>query len=167
MKEEMVGARKGRDAGLVARFGAEQSSEPLTPTPSQQQKTKEDERLSSRRILVVDDNRDARESLATLLRGMGYSVETARDSVSALETAASFLPQVVILDIVMPGASGFKTAELLRRQPLLENIVIITVTGWQDTLDDWLSKHAGCNYHLLKPLDMWALETILEKHLPT
>jgi CheY-like chemotaxis protein len=119
---------------------------------------------SSRRVLVVDDNRDARESLALLLRGLCYEVATARDSQSALETAASFLPQVVILDIIMPGVSGFRTAELMRQQPKLSDIVIISVTGWQQNVDDWLSKHSGCDYHLLKPLDVSRLETILDKH---
>jgi CheY-like chemotaxis protein len=122
---------------------------------------------SSHRILVVDDNRDARESLALLLRSQCYEVATARDSDSALETAVSFLPQVVILDIIMPGASGFKTAERLREQETLRDLVIITTTGYQQEPDDFLSKHSGANYHLLKPLDMDVLQEILEKHLPT
>jgi CheY-like chemotaxis protein len=121
---------------------------------------------SSRRVLVVDDNRDARESLALLLRSQCYEVATARDSQSALETAASFLPEVVILDIIMPGVSGFRTAELMRQHPALQDVVIISVTGWQQDVDDWLSKHSGCDYHLLKPLDLGKLETILQKHLP-
>jgi two-component system, sensor histidine kinase len=123
-------------------------------------------RVAAHRVLVVDDNRDARDSLALLLKTSGYSVETARDSGSALETAASFLPQVVILDIIMPGASGLKTAELMRLHPDLHDIIIISVTGWQHDVDDWLSKHSGCDYHLLKPLDIGKLETILQKHLP-
>ncbi len=131
---------------------ASQSSQQATP--------------QSRRVLVVDDNRDARDSLALLLRGLCCEVTTARDSQSALETAASFLPQVVILDIVMPGVSGFKTAELMRQQAELRDITIISVTGWQEDVDDWLSKHSGCDYHLLKPLDIEALQKILAKHLP-
>jgi CheY-like chemotaxis protein len=132
---------------------------------STSEKTKPDEG-SHRRVLVVDDNRDARDSLALLLGAKGYAVLTARDSSSALEAAATFQPRVAILDIVMPGASGFKTAELLRQQEGLRDIIIITVTGWQDEMDDWLSKHAGANYHLLKPLDMEKLQTILDKHFP-
>jgi CheY-like chemotaxis protein len=118
----------------------------------------------SRRVLVVDDNRDARESLATLLRSMCYEVATARDSTSALETATTFQPHVAILDIIMPGVSGFRTAELLRQQPGLRDITLISVTGWQDDIDDWLSKHSGCNYHLLKPLNTDVLVGILQKH---
>jgi CheY-like chemotaxis protein len=129
------------------------------------QNVKQDKALE-RRILVVDDNKSARTSLANLLTLMGYSVCTAHDSTSALEVAQTFQPQLAILDIVMPGGSGFKTAELLRRQEGLRNITIVSVTGWQDEMDDWLSKHAGCDYHLLKPIDMDKLEAILQKHLP-
>jgi CheY-like chemotaxis protein len=162
MEERVV----GREA-ISSRYSSASQQPTLDASSEKETEQTKQKALPPRRILVVDDNRDARESLATLLRGLGYSVETARDSASALETAASFLPQVVILDIIMPGVSGFRTAELMRQQPLLHNIVIITVTGWQETLDDWLSKNAGCNYHLLKPLDMERLETILQKYLPS
>jgi CheY-like chemotaxis protein len=129
------------------------------------QNSKQDKTLE-RRILVVDDNKSARTSLAYLLTIMGYSVCTASDSTSALEVAKTFRPQLAIIDIIMPGVSGFGTAELLRKQEGLRDITIVTVTSWQEEIDDWLSKNAGCNYHLHKPLDLARLETILQQHLP-
>lgn len=118
------------------------------------------------RILVVDDNRDARDSLALVLRTMGYAVQTAGDGESALTTALEFKPQLALLDVVMPGASGFRTAERLRQLEGLRDIIIVTVTAWQEEVDDFLSKNAGADYHLLKPIDMAALQKILEEHLP-
>jgi CheY-like chemotaxis protein len=119
----------------------------------------------SGRILVIDDNRDTRESLSLLLGTMGYTVQTAGDGSTAVSTALSFQPHLAILDVVMPGTNGFKTAELLRKQDTLRDLVIVTTTGWQQEPDDFLSKYSGANYHLLKPLDVGALQQILEKHL--
>jgi CheY-like chemotaxis protein len=121
---------------------------------------------TARRVLVADDNRDAREALSLFLGGMGYTVATARDGAAALELARTFQPHLVILDVLMPGASGFRTAELLREEPFMQDVVIVTMTGWQQTTDDWLAKHAGADYHLLKPLNTQNLQDILHKHLP-
>jgi two-component system, sensor histidine kinase len=161
----LVKARHEVDQLLIHRLAANDSALALEPSSARDETPKQDA-LPRGRILVVDDNKDARNSLATFLTSMGYSVCTARDSVSALEAAQTLQPQLAILDIVMPGGSGFKTAELLRRQPALSTIIIVSVTGWQDEMDGWLSRHAGCDYHLLKPLEVDKLEPILQLHLP-
>jgi two-component system, chemotaxis family, CheB/CheR fusion protein len=118
-----------------------------------------------RRILIVDDNKDARESLATLLREHGYLALTAHDGYSAIERAAEFKPHAVLLDIVMPGISGFKVAEMLRKQAALADALLITVTGWQQDVDGWLSKDAGCDYHFQKPLDFAVLDELFKTKL--
>jgi CheY-like chemotaxis protein len=132
---------------------------PVHETSKDEQNTTE----APRRILVVDDSKDARESLATLLRELGHEVQTASDGVSALCKALEVKPQAMLIDIVMPGGSGFKLAEEVRRNPLLRDTLLITLTGWDDDMDPWLSEHAGCDYHLTKPLDLTKLESLLEK----
>jgi DNA-binding response OmpR family regulator len=136
----------------------------LTLDSSEQETAKKEERTTQtpRRILVVDDSKDARESMATLLREFGYEVDTASDGSSAFAKALEFRPQVMLIDIVMPGGSGFKLAEEVRRDPRLRDTLLITLTGWDDNMDPWLSEHAGCDYHLTKPLDFTKLESCLE-----
>jgi CheY-like chemotaxis protein len=126
---------------------------------------KKTDQATPRRILIVDDNKDARESLATLLREHGYMALTAHDGYSAIERATEFKPHAVLLDIVMPGISGFKVAEMLRKQPAFADVLLITVTGWQQDVDDWLSKNAGCDYHFEKPLEFDVLDTLLKTEL--
>jgi two-component system, OmpR family, response regulator len=115
--------------------------------------------------LIVDDNQDARESLALLLREHGYMALTAHDGYSAIERATEFRPHAVLLDIVMPGISGFRVAEVIRKQPSLANALLISVTGYQQTADDWLSRNAGCDYHFEKPLEFAILDELLKTEL--
>jgi CheY-like chemotaxis protein len=126
-------------------------------------KDKESTTQTPRRILVVDDSKDAREATATLLRELGHIVEPAGDSSSALLKAVEFKPYAMLIDIVMPGGSGFKLAEQVRTHPLLRDTLLITLTGWDDDMDPWLSHHAGCDYHLTKPLDVGLLEAYLKQ----
>jgi two-component system, chemotaxis family, CheB/CheR fusion protein len=114
-----------------------------------------------RRAIVVDDNQDARESLAMLLRQYGFLVRTARDGEGALEAANEFAPHIMFIDIVMPGVSGYRVAELLRQKPALQQTTLVAVSGWADETARWLSKNSGLHYHLEKPLNMDLLETIL------
>jgi CheY-like chemotaxis protein len=130
----------------------------------EQQKRKSPQPLH--RILVVDDNKDARESTATLLREFGYFVATAHDGESALERALKFKPHVMLLDVVMPGISGYKVAERVRCNPSLYDTILITLTGFTQYADGWLSEHVGCDYHLLKPLDPFVLECLLSGESP-
>jgi CheY-like chemotaxis protein len=141
------------------------TSSGLTREPAKQETAKEEERAAEtpRRILVVDDSKDARESMAVLLRDLGHVAQTAPDGETALARAVDFQPHVMLLDIVMPGMSGFRVAEKVRADPVLWDTVLITLTGWDDDMDAWLSHHAGCDYHLTKPLDVGLLEAYLKK----
>lgn len=105
-----------------------------------------------RRVLVVDDNEDARELLAVMLEQAGYETSTAQDGPSALETAAANSPNIVILDIGLPGMSGYEVAASLRRIPTLSKTAIIALSGWGSPEDKRRALDAGFDVHLTKPV---------------
>ncbi len=115
------------------------------------------------RVLVVDDNRDAAESLAKLLKALGNEVRITYDGPSALEEAATFRPNVVLLDIGLPGMSGYDVARRMRQMPEVKDAVLIAQTGWGQDEDRRLSEEAGFNAHLVKPLDATELRRLLAK----
>jgi PAS domain S-box-containing protein len=116
---------------------------------------------SGLRILVVDDNRDAADSLAMLLGLQGHQVRVAYAGVEALEMTTSYAPDVVFLDIGMPGMDGFEVARRIRQQPGLANVVLVALTGWGQQADRSRTAEAGFNHHLVKPPDPKAVESIL------
>jgi two-component system CheB/CheR fusion protein len=113
------------------------------------------------RVLVVDDNRDAADSLAVLLRILGQDVQVAHDGPAALEAARRQRPDVVFLDIGMPGMDGYDVARGLRRQPGLERVKLIALTGWGQEEDRQRSQEAGIEHHLVKPAELEILKAIL------
>jgi PAS domain S-box-containing protein len=113
------------------------------------------------RVLVVDDNIDAAESLGHMLRLQGHEVNTAHDGPAALELAASFAPDVVLLDIGLPGMDGFEVARRLRQLVGLEQVLLIAQTGWGQEEDRQRSREAGIDHHLLKPLNLTTLQKLL------
>lgn len=116
---------------------------------------------SRRRILVVDDNEDAAESLAALLSIGGHETRMAHDGPDALLQAERFQPDVVFLDIGMPTLDGHETARLIRRQPWGQQMVLVALTGWGQSEDRRRSKEAGFNHHLVKPADPAVVEKLL------
>jgi PAS domain S-box-containing protein len=115
----------------------------------------------SRRVLVVDDNRDSADSMAMLLRATGHEVETAHDGPGALERAPHYLPEYVLLDIGLPGMNGYTVAERLRALPGLRNVKVIAMTGYGQEEDRKRSREAGFDHHLVKPVDFDTLCSIL------
>ena len=113
------------------------------------------------RILVVDDNRDAAESLAMMLTMMGNETLTARDGLEALDVAAAFRPDVMFLDIGMPKLNGYEVARRIRQQAWGKDMVLIALTGWGQAEDKRRSLEAGLNFHLVKPVLPVALEELL------
>jgi CheY-like chemotaxis protein len=117
--------------------------------------------MPARRILVVDDNQDGAKSLAKLLRLFGNEVRIAYDGHEALRLAMEYQPQVVFLDIGLPGMDGLEVCRLLRRQPGLKNTLVIALTGYGQDDDRRRSYEAGFNAHLVKPVDLDTLREML------
>jgi len=117
--------------------------------------------FSKLRILVVDDNRDTAESLAKLLKHMGNEVCIANDGPSALDAAANFRPNVVLLDIGLPGMSGHDVARRMRQMPEVKDAVLVAQTGWGQDEDKRQSIEAGFTAHLVKPVDAAELRRLL------
>jgi PAS domain S-box-containing protein len=113
------------------------------------------------RVLVVDDNADSAEGMAILLQFAGHQVQMAFDGLSALGVARSFLPQVVLLDIGLPKLNGYEVANQLRKEPEFEKAVLIAVTGYGQAEDRQLSKVAGFDHHLTKPVDYELLSSLI------
>ena len=113
------------------------------------------------RILVVDDNVDAAESLAMLLRLWGHEVAIAHDGPAALKVAESAPPTIALLDIGLPGMDGYELARNLREQGGLEHTVLVALTGWGQQEDRRRSASAGFDHHLVKPVDLSALRDVL------
>lgn len=105
------------------------------------------------RVLVVDDNRDAADNLAMLLRSHGLQVHVAYDGTRAIELAEAAPPTVVVLDIGLPDVSGFEVARALRRSTRSAQLTIIAVTGWGQPADRLETRNAGIDAHLVKPVD--------------
>jgi two-component system CheB/CheR fusion protein len=116
---------------------------------------------TNHRILIVDDNRDAAKSLALLLKIAGNETQTAHDGFEAVEMAAAFQPEVVLLDIGLPKLSGYDACRRIREQPWSKNIVLVALTGWGLDEDRRLSKDAGFDHHMVKPVDFAALMSLL------
>jgi PAS domain S-box-containing protein len=114
-----------------------------------------------RRILVVDDNRDSAISLARVLKLLGNEVHTAHDGVAATEAAHEFRPEIILMDVGMPRLNGYEATRRIRGQPWGRSIIIIALTGWGQDGDRLLSREAGCDGHLVKPVNLADLEKLL------
>ena len=115
----------------------------------------------SRRILLADDNADALESLATVLRLRGHEVYSAPNGAIALETAARHMPEVALLDIGMPLLDGYEVARRIRAQEWGKSVTLVALTGWGQDSDRRRSQEAGFDTHLVKPLDLDRLTALL------
>ncbi|NHZ79719.1 PAS domain S-box protein [Massilia sp. CCM 8695] len=120
-----------------------------------------DPRGSGLRVLVVDDNHDAADMLSELMDIIGHTSRVANDGMRALALAEQFRPEVVFLDIGMPGMNGYETAQRLRAMTHLEPLVLVALTGWGDDNDRARSKAAGFDHHLIKPANLEAVERLL------
>ena len=118
--------------------------------------------LAPQRILIVDDNRDAADSLQALLGLLGAQVEIANDGPSALDAVPRFQPAAILLDIGLPGMSGYEVARQIRDNTAIAQPVIIALTGWGQPDARRQSRDAGFDHHLIKPLDLAALQKILD-----
>jgi len=118
-------------------------------------------RLPPRRILVVDDNSDAGETLGALLAGLGATVSVAHSGPAALEILETFNPDTVLLDIGMPEMDGYEVARRIRATPDHSDVMLIALTGWGQEHDYRRSRSAGFNHHLVKPPNINRLHDLL------
>jgi PAS domain S-box-containing protein len=130
---------------------------PVVPAPEPQPFSPPTEKAEptgpSLRVLIVDDNVDTVTTLALLVKESGHEVRTAYDGSAVLETALDFRPNLVLLDIGLPGLNGFEVARRIRQQPKLKNIVLVAMTGYGQESDRKRSQEAGFDHHLVKPGD--------------
>jgi PAS domain S-box-containing protein len=146
---------EGRGSAFTVRLPiAESKPAPRTDTP-------EGMRGPGRRVLVVDDNRDGAYSLAMMLRLLGDNVRTAHDGIEAVEAAGRFRPEVILMDVGMPRLNGLDATRRVREQPWGRAITIIALTGWGQDGDRERSREAGCDGHLVKPVNLPDLEKLL------
>jgi CheY-like chemotaxis protein len=124
------------------------------------------ERVGSRRVVVADDNADGADSLAALLRLAGHEVRVAYDGPSALEASRAFRPEIVLLDIGLPGMNGYEVARRIRGLRIPGGTLLVAVTGYGQEEDISRSSEAGFDHHLTKPVDIKALRHLLGDGLP-
>jgi PAS domain S-box-containing protein len=137
------------------------ASQPAERSQTEPQPPKETPNQPGCRILVVDDNRDAAESLSMLLRRLGHEVHTAHDGLEGVEAAAEFRPDVVLMDIGLPKLNGYEAASRVREGPGGAELLLIALTGWGQEGDRRRSQAAGFDYHMTKPVEFKALQKLL------
>nr|WP_282452768.1 response regulator [Lysobacter sp. CAU 1642] len=113
-----------------------------------------------RRVMVIDDNRDAADSLSMALRLSSHEVRVVYDPLKAREACALFRPEIVFMDVGMPGMNGYDLVRLLRGEPWAERALIIALTGWGQETDRQRSREAGFDHHLVKPADFEEIEML-------
>jgi CheY-like chemotaxis protein len=134
---------------------------PATERPAPTRRRAATARLPTKRVLVVDDNRDLADSLSTLLRIDGYEVGTAYAPKDALELAISFKPAVILLDIGLPGMDGYEVARRLKHTASLKGVRVVALTGYGKPEDRRRAREAGFDAHLVKPVELAELKRSL------
>lgn len=151
-------AGPGKGSEVTVRLPLSKSAE----TPDRLHAAAHRRATPGQRILVVDDNVDAAISVERLLKSWGHEVYTAFNGPTAIDLAKMLHPQIVLLDIGMPGMSGYEVATKLRSEPGLEGMVLMALTGYGQADDRRRSQEAGFDHHLTKPPDPAALAALLE-----
>lgn len=146
--------------GLGSRFTVRLPMLPafVAATPNIGEKTVS---AARRRVLVVDDNSDAAETLHMMLSLMGNDTKVAADGAEAVTMAAAFLPDVILMDIGMPQLNGYDACRQIRKLPCGERVVMVACTGWGQEQDRRKSQEAGFDFHMVKPMDLVLLEKVL------
>ena len=157
-------AAKSAGAGRGSEFTVRlPSAAPARPSPPADRQPARDG--DHRRILVADDNADAADTLAAMLRFSGYDVAVARDGEQALALAGEFRPALALIDIGMPKMSGYEVARRIRGEAWGRGAILIAVTGWGQDEDKRRAADAGFNQHVTKPLDGARLDELLRQYL--
>jgi signal transduction histidine kinase/DNA-binding response OmpR family regulator len=155
----------GMGSELVVRLPAVAAERGEVPeqSPETEESSMSDGESAARRVLVVDDNADAAGTLAMLLRLGGHEVRVAHDGNAALEAARPFAPEVVLLDIGLPGLDGYEVARRMRSRPETAGALLVAVSGYGQEEDRRRSREAGFDHHLIKPVDFQVLRDVLNR----
>ena len=148
-----MGLGQGSEFLVRLPLAAEDVSEPAVAA--------ENPRGPSRRVLVVDDNRDAAASLAMILRMMGHEVRTANDGEAAVAVAAEYRPRLVLMDLGMPKVDGYEAARRMRAQPWGAELFLVALTGWGTEEDRRRTQDGGFDSHLVKPVEIDMLRRLI------
>jgi signal transduction histidine kinase/ActR/RegA family two-component response regulator len=156
---------QGQDCGseFIVRLPALEPQPSADGTPAQSARTAT---ASRRRVLVVDDNLDAADALKRILLLLGHEVHQSADGASAVDVVRLFEPDVVFMDIGMPGMNGLEAARRIRRLTLARQPLICALTGWGQEADRERSHAAGIDRHLVKPIDRDTLQSVLAQMQP-
>jgi CheY-like chemotaxis protein len=152
------GLGKGSEFVVRLPVATQEPSETSDAAPTDKLRTAT---ATAHRLLVVDDNKDAANSLAALLRLQGHEVRVAHNGLSGLEIAKTYRPEMIFLDIGMPEMDGYEVARRLRNDQDLKNIVLAALTGWGQQADRQRTAEAGFDHHLVKPADSKIVESLV------
>ncbi|HYF41038.1 MAG TPA: PAS domain S-box protein [Ramlibacter sp.] len=155
---ESAGVGAGATFTVYLPLAQAQVPAPSTPGTEQLPQTSR-----PRRVLIIDDNRDAADTLAAAIELCGHRVQTAYDGASGLAAAQQARPDCILLDLGMPGMDGHEVARALRAQPEHRQCLIVAVTGWGQSADRALTQQSGFDAHLVKPASIEAVLELLEK----
>jgi CheY-like chemotaxis protein len=149
----------GQGSEFIVRLpAAERDTAPEGPTSPARTKATVRPAL---RVLIVDDNQDAADTMAELVRTIGANVKVAYDGDSALQVLRTHRPSVVVLDLGMPGLDGHEVARRMRLDPEFRDVTLIALTGWGQEENRRRTKEAGFDHHLVKPVEFATLEALL------
>jgi CheY-like chemotaxis protein len=163
----------GHGTEMIVRLPSSSEKRSLPPQPPETDESASPA-IRSCRILIVDDNKDAADSIALSVQLAGHTVCTAYDGQEGLALASTFAPDVLLLDLGMPGLNGYEIARRIRQQPWGKTLALIAVTGWGQEQDRRRTKEAGFNAHLTKPVSPsellgalgTAIQTVLHPQSP-
>jgi PAS domain S-box-containing protein len=159
---EAISEGIGRGAEFVIRLPALPPATEHASRPHAEPSAISHERVPAR-VLMVEDNPDAAESLSMVLELLGHQVRVAHDGMSALEAARAELPDLMLIDIGLPGMSGYEVAQAIRRDPRLKHLRLVALTGYGRSEDQAQAIAAGFDHHLVKPVDLEALEALVAR----
>lgn len=117
--------------------------------------------MISLHVLVVDDNVDAAEAVVALLELQGHRPCVVQDGLEVLEAARTFVPDVIVMDIGLPGINGYEAAALVRQERSLDEVLLVALSGWGTEAHKRASNDAGFDFHLTKPVSLAALQDVL------
>jgi signal transduction histidine kinase/CheY-like chemotaxis protein len=157
IEAKSAGPKQGSE--LIVRL--EVADVPPRALAKESQPVPKHETPAGKRILIVEDSEDQAQTLAMVLELMGHQIRRARDGPSALEMLKEFLPDVALVDLGLPGMSGYDLARRIREQPQLRHLMLVAQSGWGRKQDRQRARRAGFDHHLVKPFDLQRLNNLL------